>query len=113
MYEHISIPINFIASDPNKNQIVHSFQLKFSWRHKEFGFQSVDVEINLFKLPCLLQLPFVVCRLFTVSKNGEEGLATVGDVDALDELVIFDDRLGAGLPENVSIFLAGLNREQP
>lgn len=89
-----------------------SLMLKLRRRHKKLRFQSGDVKIHLLELPRLLQLSFVVCRLLSVSKNREKRLATVRDVDTIYELVIFDHRFGAGLPENVSVFLGCLDREQ-
>lgn len=90
-----------------------SFLLEFRRRHEEFRFQSVNVKIYLFELPRLLHLSFVVCRLLPVSKDREKRLAAMCDVDAFDELVVFDDGLGARLPEDVAVFLAGFYREQP
>lgn len=73
-----------------------------SWWQEIINRQTRDVEINLFNTPSLLQLPPLLVSL-PISVDGGGGLPGVGDVDAVDMAVVFEEGLEAGLVEDAVV----------
>jgi hypothetical protein len=85
--------------------------LELSRRQKAIHGQATDVEINLFNLPALLDLPLVIIRLpIPVQRRGS--FTAVRYVNPVDVFVILDHGFHACFPEDAVVPFDGLHPHQ-
>lgn len=93
--------------------INESIFAKVCWWHEELLIQTINIKVNLFNFPGFLELPLVICRLLSISENRDRSPPTVGDINTIHILILFDHRFIAGFPEHAVVVSGGFHSQKP